>query len=156
MIALKFIYSGYSLSLSFIQVLEVSQITAKDTCSGLCEQEASNRWWASGKEHCTPCLYIQHSTKHSERSKTSPEITWEKQCLRSAFLARVQVPKAISSTIRASWGFPGGTNGKDLPAKAGDIRDMGLIPGWGRSPGKGYGNPLQYSCLENHTDRGVW
>ena len=51
MIALKFIYSGYSLSLSFIQVLEVSQITAKDTCSGLCEQEASNRWWASGKEH---------------------------------------------------------------------------------------------------------
>ena len=51
MIALKFIYSGYILSLSCIQVLEVSQITAKDTCSGLCEQEAPKRWWASWKEH---------------------------------------------------------------------------------------------------------
>ena len=38
---------------------------------------------------------------------------------------------------------------KNLPANAGDIRDMGLIPGSGRSPGGGHGNPLQYSCLEN-------
>ena len=36
---------------------------------------------------------------------------------------------------------------KNLPANAGDIRDMGLILGWGRSPGGGHGNPLQYSCL---------
>ena len=42
------------------------------------------------------------------------------------------------------------------PANAGDIRDTGLIPGWGRSPGGGYGNPLQYSCLENPMDRGAW
>ena len=42
------------------------------------------------------------------------------------------------------------------PANAGDIRDMGLIPGSGRSPGGGYGNPLQYSCLENLMDRGGW
>ena len=45
---------------------------------------------------------------------------------------------------------------KNLPAKAGDIRDMGSIPGSGRSPGKGNGNPLQYSCLENPIDRGAW
>ena len=38
---------------------------------------------------------------------------------------------------------------KNLPANAGDIRDVGLIPGLGRSPGEGNGNPLQYSCLEN-------
>ena len=39
---------------------------------------------------------------------------------------------------------------------AGDSRDMGLIPGSGRSPGGGNGNPLQYSCLENHMDKGSW
>ena len=43
-----------------------------------------------------------------------------------------------------------------LPAKAGDIRDVGLIPGRGRSPGGGHGYPLQYSCLGNHMHRGAW
>ena len=42
---------------------------------------------------------------------------------------------------------------KNPPANAGDIRDVGLIPGPGRSPGGGHGNPLQYSCLENPMDR---
>ena len=42
------------------------------------------------------------------------------------------------------------------PASAGDLRDSGLIPGLGRSPGKGNGNPLQYSCLENPMDRGAY
>ena len=42
---------------------------------------------------------------------------------------------------------------KNPPATAGDIRDAGLIPGSGRSPGGGHGNPLQYSCLENPMDR---
>ena len=42
---------------------------------------------------------------------------------------------------------------KNPPANAGDIRDMSLIPGLGRSPGGGHGNPLQYSCLENPMDR---
>ena len=44
---------------------------------------------------------------------------------------------------------------KNPPANAGDIRDMGFIPGSGRSPGGGHGNPLQYSCLENPMDRGA-
>ena len=44
---------------------------------------------------------------------------------------------------------------KNLPANAGDIRDMGSIPELGRFPGGGHGNPLQVSCLENPTDRGV-
>ena len=45
---------------------------------------------------------------------------------------------------------------KNTPAKAGDLRDAGSIPGSGRSPGGGHGNPLQYSCLENPMDRGAW
>ena len=50
-------------------------------------------------------------------------------------------------------GFPGGSGDKESACNAGD---PGLIPGSGRSPGEGNGNPLQYSCLENSTDRGVW
>ena len=45
---------------------------------------------------------------------------------------------------------------KNLPAKAEDIKDVGLIPGLERSPGGGHGSPLQYSCLENPMDRGAW
>ena len=44
---------------------------------------------------------------------------------------------------------------KNLPVNAGDTRDMGSVPGLGRSPGGGHGNPLQYSCLENPVDRGA-
>ena len=59
----------------------------------------------------------------------------------------------INSNIR---GFPGGTVVKNLPANAGDAKDMGLIAGSGRSPGEGNGNPPQYTCLENSMDRGAW
>ena len=45
---------------------------------------------------------------------------------------------------------------KKLPAHAGDAGDVGSIPGLGKSPGGGHGNPLQYSCLENPMDRGAW
>ena len=45
---------------------------------------------------------------------------------------------------------------KNLPANAGSIRDTGLIPGLGRSPGGGHDNSLQYSCLQNPIDRGDW
>ena len=45
---------------------------------------------------------------------------------------------------------------KNLLANSGDIRDMGLIPESGISPGEGNGNPLQYLCLENPMDRGAW
>ena len=45
---------------------------------------------------------------------------------------------------------------KNTPGNAGDIRDTNLIPGSGRFPGGGHGNPLQYSCLENPMDREAW
>ena len=50
-------------------------------------------------------------------------------------------------------GFPGGSDGKESACNAGD---QGLIPGLGRSPREGNGNPFQYSCLENSMDRGTW
>ena len=45
---------------------------------------------------------------------------------------------------------------KNLPASAGDISDMGVIPWWERDLGEGHGNPLKYFCLENPMDRGAW
>ena len=49
------------------------------------------------------------------------------------------------------WGFPGGSDGKESACNAGDL---GSVPGLGRPSGEGNGNPFQYSCLENSTDRG--
>ena len=50
----------------------------------------------------------------------------------------------------------GGTVLKNMPVNTRDVGDVGLVPGWGRSPGGGNGNPLQYICLENPTGRGAW
>ena len=62
--------------------------------------------------------------------------------------------QAISKSPRERGAFfPGGSVVKNLPTNAGDV---GLIPGLGRSPGEGNGNPLQYSCLGNTMDRGAW
>ena len=58
-----------------------------------------------------------------------------------------------SQAPRIEWGFLGGSAVKILPVNVGDLS---LIPGSGRSPGEGNGNPLQYSCLGNPMDRGAW
>ena len=60
---------------------------------------------------------------------------------------------SYSSITTPPRGFLGGSVVKDLPAKAGD---EGSIPGSGKSPGGGHGNPLLYSCLENPMDKGGW
>ena len=57
---------------------------------------------------------------------------------------------------KGAWAFQVALVVKNLPANAGHIRDVGLIPGLRRSPGGGHSNPLQYSCLENLMDRGAW
>ena len=62
----------------------------------------------------------------------------------------------MQQCIPLVWGFPGGSVLKNLPANTGDARDTVSIPGLGQSPAGGNGNPLQYSCLENSTDRGAW
>ena len=56
---------------------------------------------------------------------------------------------------RKNLGFLGDASGKEPAANAVDVRDEGLIPGLGRSPGKGNRNPFQYSCLEDSMDRGA-
>ena len=53
----------------------------------------------------------------------------------------------MGGLLETHLGFPGGTNGKEPAANAGDRKDAGSITGWGRSPEGGRGNPLQYSCL---------
>ena len=63
----------------------------------------------------------------------------------TSFILRSQLGELTS--------FPGGSVVKNLPTNAGDT---GSTPGSGRSPGKGNGKPLQYSCLENPMDRGAW
>ena len=54
------------------------------------------------------------------------------------------------------WGFQVVLEVKNPPSNAGEIRDMGSVPGSGRFPGEEHGNPLQCSCLENPMDRGAW
>ena len=56
-------------------------------------------------------------------------------------------------TYVCKYGCPWWLNGKEFASQTGDA---GLIPGLGKFPGEGNGNPLQYSCLENHMDRGAW
>ena len=80
----------------------------------------------------------------------SPIKTEWKQTIRSENLGEnhpVQLPSWTSQVALVV---------KNLPANAGNKRDAGLIPGLGRSLGEGNGTPLQYSCLENPMDRGVW
>ena len=66
----------------------------------------------------------------------------------------LKVPHSLADLV--SDGDVGGSMVKNLPANAGDTRDVSSIPRSGRSPGGGNGNPLQYSCLEDSMDRGAW
>ena len=69
-------------------------------------------------------------------------------------IAKDITKKSKNTTHRMGEGdLPGGSNGKESACNA---WDLGLIPGLGRSPGGGHGNPLHYSCLENSMDRGAW
>ena len=82
-------------------------------------------------------------------------LNWVKDQLTSLNGYRLQ-KNSSRTNISPIWGllhFPGGSEGK---ASACDAEDPGSIPGLGRSPGEGNGNPLQYSCLENPMDRGAW
>ena len=80
------------------------------------------------------------------------EITWK---IDTFFLILYFSPSNLTLICfkRASQGV---LVGKNTSASAGDIRDTGLAPGWGRSSGGGHSNPFQYSCLENPMDREAW
>ena len=64
-----------------------------------------------------------------------------------------QFLQVLEVLLVSVWDFPGGSEGKASAFNAGDL---GSIPGWGRYPGEGNGNPLQYSCLDNPMDVEAW
>ena len=108
------------------------------------------------KAHCRVSLDEKGDAKWS-----GSEITW---VLRAEMIVRWQwyyEEKCIRVGIGADFmeckmTSPGGWGIKNPLANAGDTGDVSSIPGWGRSPGGSYGNPLQCSCLENLMDRGAW
>ena len=69
------------------------------------------------------------------------------------FIETTQIFLVKLKVITLRTGFPDGSDGKESACNA---RDLGSVPGSGRSPGEGNGNPLQYSCLENPMDEGAW
>ena len=68
----------------------------------------------------------------------------------------MQLFKRVRWLHKSKWASQELLTVKKLPANTGDIRNMGLIPGLGRSPGGGNGNPFQYTCLQNYMDRDAW
>ena len=97
------------------------------------------------------------SSRGSSRPKDQTRISYISCTVRHVLyhLGSPGTNKSSDSTY-TEMGFPGGTSGKEPTANAGDITDAGSTSGLGISPGGGHGNPLQYSCLENPMDRGVW
>ena len=69
---------------------------------------------------------------------------------------KMLIKREIWEQVHLKVGFLGGVSGEEPACKAGGAGDEGSIPGLGRSPGGGHGNPLQYSCWENPIDRGAW
>ena len=87
-------------------------------------------------------------------STCHPHKPWTVAAAVSAFEGASRTPYRILGLFSPKyWDIPGGSDGKMSVYNAGDL---GSIPGSGRSPGEGNGNPLQYSCLENPMDRGAW
>ena len=78
----------------------------------------------------------------------------EDNCFQVLLVSALQVQ--ISSKHIYKWASQVVLVVKNQPVNAGDLRDASSIPGWGRVPGGGHSNPLQYSCLENPMDRGAW
>ena len=103
--------------------------------------------------HLYPLYLAQGLEAHSRHLIN---ICWISEWMDSLFLNVYLKPWYIkvTSTLHFPFqSFPGGSDGKESACNA---WDLGLIPGLGRSPGEGHGNPLQYSCLENSMDRGAW
>ena len=94
---------------------------------------------------------MKNSNADSTTEKTE-SVTWK---LSSQWITKKKEWKRVKKVYGTYGGFPGGTSGKEPPTNAGDLRDVGLIPGLERFHRAGHDNPLQYSCLENPKDRGA-
>ena len=106
---------------------------SRDACVAGTKQRKENTW-----------------SSDTERQLNSP---WSSEKKYSAFGHSAGDDSSERTYEAVHVGFPGGSVLKNPPASA---VDTGLIPGLGKSPGEGHGNPLQYSCLENPMDRGAW
>ena len=115
--------------------------------------------FSSGAQSCpTLCDPMDHSmpglpVHHQLLEFTQMHVRWHLSLLNLSNLVYVLI---LYTSIYHSGDFPRGAVVRNLPANARDVRDMGLIPGWGRAPGEGYSNPLQYSYLENPMVREAW
>ena len=78
---------------------------------------------------------------------------WAAVCGVAQSRTRLKQPSSSSRSSKVVMGFPGSSDGKESACNVGDLRSM---PGLGRPPGEGNGNPLQYSCLQKSMDRGAW
>ena len=104
--------------------------------------------------HWAHCRRVDTGYQSGSPKELKPAVKyWERQTLPVVALLW---PLALIFTIDTTGASPVVLVVKHPPAIAGDTRDMDLIPGSGRSHGWGHGNPLQYSCLENSTNRGAW
>ena len=96
------------------------------------------------------CLEIVTFKQLSERDRINVQCAGGGRAHKGTEKCICKDPEHLRSYIQ---GFSGDSDSKQSSRNAGDL---GLIPGSGRSPGEGHGNPLQYSCLENPRDRGAW
>ena len=122
-------------------------------------------WWFSHAQLLQTVAYQAPLSIGFSRQEYWSGVGW---CLQSIYCSLAYLPVTVDVTLMqsplgehraVSTGFVGDTHAalvvKNPPPSAGDTRDMGSIPGLGRPPGGGHGNPLQYSCPENPTDRGA-
>ena len=93
---------------------------------------------------------LREVQRYQQGPRAAPAQTWD-----SWAAAGLGVSTRVSAQVRARLGFPGGSVGKNPPANAGDLRDSGSIPGLGRSPGGGNGNPLQRLPGEPYRQRSL-
>ena len=113
---------------------------------------------SSPAQHTLSLCSFKKSLEFTETRVWSPALSVpeHKSCFPNMQLQRGLGDTTYSTPTQREEGFPGGSVVKNPPANAGEARDLGPIPGSGRSSEKGNGNPLQYSCLENPMDRGAW
>ena len=112
-------------------------------------------WDSPGKNTGVGCHFLLQCVKvktESEVTESCPTLSDCMDCSPLGSSVHGIFPR-LSILKKKKLGFPGGSVVKNPAANAGD---MGLIPGSGRSPKEGNGNPLQYSCLENPMDGGAW
>ena len=126
------------------------------------------RTWAQSQMHVHHLKFIWDRTVQGKESRRGARQLWATlgcDCMEVILLEpwfphlwnSCKSNLLVSAGIQGNTlGFPGGPGVKNLPANAGDPRDPGSIPGSGRCSGRGNGNSLHYSCLENSMDRGAW